>query len=353
MEQKSPKKILLISNRVMHYRSRIYNKFFDLFAKLGYEFHVASNDYQKVDFPIRYIKHERAFSTSGYIKIIKEINPDVCINFLHLKDKIIIPLTFYCRFKGIPMIYWNHGINIKTPDAKLKNSIFHFIHTISNAIILYSPAQLKYLSKKNQKKTYIAKNTLDFSDVNKSTLRSPKEVKAAYGIKEKRVLLYISRILPYKGLDILLNNFKGNEDIALVIVGGGINEQQQATIDSTPNYYYLGEKYGSEVDEIYQMGDVFSTPGHIGLALNQAMYWGKPVVVLNRIHAPEIVYLKNGENGFIANTEEELKTKILNLCTNENALAKASQAARKTYEDEMQIGNMFQGFVDAIHFVGK
>lgn len=353
MEQKSPKKILLISNRVMHYRSRIYNKFFDLFAKLDYEFHVASNDYQKVDFPIRYIKHERAFSTSGYIKLIKEINPDVCINFLHLKDKIIIPLTFYCRFKGIPMIYWNHGINIKTPDAKLKNSIFHFIHTISSAIILYSPAQLKYLSKKNQKKTFIAKNTLDFSDVDRNQLRSPAEVKNAYGIKEKRVVMYISRILPYKGLDILLEQFKNVSDVALVVVGGGINEQQQAIIDSTGNFYYLGEKYGKEVDEIYQMGDVFSTPGHIGLALNQAMYWGKPVVVLNRIHAPEIIYLKNGENGFIVDSELDLKNKIMELCTNEEALTKASQAARATFENEMQIENMFQGFIDAIHFVGK
>jgi len=353
MELSSSKKILLISNRVMHYRSRIYNKFFDLFKELGYEFHVASNDFQKVDFPIRYIKHDVPFSTKNYIKLINEIKPDVCINFLHLKDKLIIPLTFYCRWKKIPMIYWNHGINIKTPDAKLKNSIFHFIHTISNAIILYSPAQLKYLSQRNQKKTFIAKNTLDFSDVDKNALRPREDVKAAYGIKEKHVLLYISRILPYKGLDILLEQFKDVPEIALVVVGGGISEQQQSLIDSIPHYYYLGEKYGKDVDEIYQIGDVFSTPGHIGLALNQAMFWGIPVVVLNRIHAPEIIYLKQGENGFIVDSETELKSKILEICHNEDLQKRLSQAARHTYETEMQIENMFQGFIDAIHFVGK
>ena len=345
------KKILLISNRVMHYRSRIYNKFFDLFKQNGYEFHVASNDFQKVDFPIRFIRHDVPFCTKNYIKLINEIKPDVCINFLHLKDKLIIPLTFYCRWKKIPMIYWNHGINIKTPDAKLKNAIFHFIHTISNAIILYSPAQLKYLSKKNQQKTFIAKNTLDFSDVEKNALRAPDEVKRFYGIKEKKVLLYISRILPYKGLDILLQQFKDCKDIALVIVGGGINEQQQSIIDSTPHYYYLGEKYGNDVDEIYQMGDVFSTPGHIGLALNQAMFWGKPVVVLNKIHAPEIIYLKQGENGFIVESEAELKSKILEICNDDDLRNRLSASARRTYETEMQIENMFQGFIDAIHFV--
>lgn len=347
------KKILLISNRVMHYRSRIYNKFFDMFKELGYEFHVASNDFQKVDFPIRYIRHDAPFNTRNYTRLIAEIKPDVCINFLHLKDKIIIPLTFYCRWKKIPMIYWNHGINIKTPDAKLKNSIFHFIHTISSAIILYSPAQLKYLSKRNQKKTFIAKNTLDFSDVDRKALRSPEKVKAAYGIKEAKVILYISRILPYKGLDILLEQFKDSTDTALVVVGGGISEQQQAIINSNPHYYYLGEKYGKDVDEIYQIGDVFSTPGHIGLALNQAMFWGIPVVVLNRIHAPEIIYLKNGENGFIVDSEAELKAKILDICENRELHDRLSAAARHTYETEMQIENMFQGFIDAIRFVGK
>lgn len=345
------KKVLLISNKVMHYRSHIYNAFFYMFAKQGYEFHVLSNDYQQVDFPIRYYKHELPFSSWRYMKAINDIKPDVCINFLHLKDKMIIPLTFYCLMRGVPMIYWNHGINIKTPDAKLKNSIFHFIHTISSAIILYSENQLKYLSKQNQKKTFIAHNTLDFSDVNKDVLRSPEEVKAAYGIKEKRVVLYISRILPYKGLDILLKLFKDTPDIGLVIVGGGISEEQRKIVNAHSNYYYLGEKYGNDVDEIYQMGDVFSTPGHIGLALNQAMYWGKPVVVLNRIHAPEICYLHQGKNGFIVNSEEELRNTILKLCKDDVLLNKLSKEARATYENEMKIENMFEGFRKAVEFV--
>lgn len=347
------KRILLISNRVMHYRSRIYNTFFEMFAECGYEFHVISNDFQQVDFSIKYIKHELPFGSWRYMKAINEVKPDVCINFLHLKDKMIIPLTFYCIIKGIPMIYWNHGINIKTPDAKMKNCIFHFIHTISSAIILYSEDQLKYISVRNQKKTFIAHNTLDFSNVNEAKLRPPKEVKTTYGIKETRVVLYISRILPYKGLDILLNLFKDTPDIGLVVVGGGINDKQLAIIDSTPNYYYLGERYGNDVDEIYQMGDVFSTPGHIGLALNQAMFWGKPVVVLNRIHAPEICYMHQAKNGFIVNSEEELKSTIINICSDEVLLKQLSNGARFTYENEMRMESMFNGFMDAIKYTNK
>lgn len=346
------RKILLISNRVMHYRSCIYNAFFDMFMDAGYEFHVLSNDYQQVDFPIRYIKHELPFGIWQYIKAINEIAPDVCINFLHLKDMLIMPLTFYCRIKGIPMIYWNHGVNLRTPNDRLKNSVFRVIHSISSAIILYSTDQLKFISNRNRKKTFIAHNTLDFSNVDRTLLRSPEDVKKMYGIKEKRIVMYISRILPYKGLDILLRILPEKPGIGLVIVGDGINVEQQEIIDKTHNFYYLGEKYGTAVDEIYQMGDVFSTPGHIGLALNQAMYWGKPVIVLNRIHAPEICNLKNGVNGFIVNSEEELKEKIIQLCGDDGKqLEEMSKNARKTYENEMSIENMFNGFINAIKYV--
>ena len=51
------KKILLVSNNVMHFRIRIYIAFFDMWKQMGYEFHVVSNEYQTVDVDIRFIKH--------------------------------------------------------------------------------------------------------------------------------------------------------------------------------------------------------------------------------------------------------------------------------------------------------
>ena len=349
------KKILLISNKVMHYRIRIYNAFFDMWKQMGYEFHVVSNEYQTVDIDISFIKHELPFGSRRYVRFIKSLKPDIVINFLHLKDKMIIPLTLYCRMHGIPMIYWNHGINIKDPDNKVKNLIFHFIHDISSAIILYSPAQKKYIPHRDLKKTFIAYNTLSFSssDEFRKIMTTKEEIKSKYGIKEQKILLYISRILPYKGLDLLLENFRNIDNLALVVVGGGISDSQQNMIDETPNYYYLGEKYGNDVDEIYSIGDMFSTPGHIGLAVNQAFYWGIPIFVLNRIHAPEICYLHNGVNGFMFDTMEKLREKVISLAQDNRALEILSQNARKTYEEEMSISNMFEGFVNAISYVSR
>ena len=345
------KSILLISNKVFHYRTKIYNTFFKLFKKHGCEFHVLSNEYQKVNFDIKFIKHEKSFGVLSYIHEINKIKPDVVIIFLHLRDRLIIPLTFYCKLKKIPIIYWSQGINIYTPDARIKNTIFRFIHSISDSIVLYTPDQLKYISEKNKNKTFIAYNTLDFSDVDITHIRNKDEIKKIYHIKEDKIVLYISRILPYKKLDILLDVLK-NTPVGLVIVGGGINQQQMDIVKANDNYYYLGEKYGKDVDEIYNIGDIFSTPGHIGLALNHSFFWGLPVIVLNVIHAPEIYYFKSGYNGFMVNSTEELKYKILSLCENEELLKSMSHNARSTFKN-MGIDKMFQGFIDAIEYVSS
>lgn len=347
------KKILLISNYVFHYRIKIYNYFYEEFKKRGYEFHVISNEYQDVNYDIKFIKHIEKFSIINYARKINYIKPDIVINFLHLKDKLIIPLTYYCKIKKIPMIYWNHGIDLNKPNAFLKNLVYQYIHNISNAIILYTPNEIKHIKVKNRKKVFIAYNTLYLNDINTNELITSREVKNKYGIKEKNVIIYISRILDYKKLDVLLDNFTENKDIAVVVVGKGISSSQLKKIDASKNYYYLGEKYGREVDEIYNMGDIFSTPGHIGLAIIQAFFWGKPVVIMEGRHAPEIYYMKNNITGYMAKTEEDFKNYILYLFENKEKLKEISKNAKEVAEKDASIDRMFTGFIDAIDYCIK
>ena len=93
------KKILLISNYVFHYREKNYNYFAERFARDGYEFHVLSNEYQPAGYEYRFQAHTLPFSVKGYTQKIREIGPDIVILFLHLKDKIEIPLMYYCMQK--------------------------------------------------------------------------------------------------------------------------------------------------------------------------------------------------------------------------------------------------------------
>ena len=348
------KRILLVSNYVFHYRMAIYDYFYEEFEKIGYEFHVLSNEYQDVEHECKFIKHEKKFSMVGYVEKVGNISPDVMISFLHLRDGLIFPLTVYCKYKRIPMIYWNHGVNLSKANSSIRKIIYKIIHGMSDAIILYTPNELRYISRKSQKKVFIAYNTLCFDGIDKESVLGKQEVKKRYSINEEKIILFISRILPYKELDVLLDNFREEYDIGLVVVGPGINDRQLGIINETPHYYYLGAKYGKEVDEIYNMGDIYSTPGHIGLALIQALFWGKPIVVLNNRHAPEIYYLDSGKNGYIVSSEQELKEKILFLLNNVDVYREFSQNAIKTISGPANIEKMFEGFCKAIaHCMNK
>ena len=344
------KKILLISNEVLHYREKIYNYFYDRFLNDGYELEVLTNNAQTVDFDLKFRLTIAPFSVKGYCAMIKMMKPDVVILFLHLKDKIMIPIIHYCNRKHIPVIYWNVGINRETPNAKIKNAVFHYIHNKCDALITYTPEMKKYFLKKNLNKLFVAYNTLDFSDIDKDALPSKEEIKEKYNIKEEKVILYISRMMPYKRVDLLMDLFKDLTDIAVVMVGPGFSEEQKQICDAHENLYYLGEKYGNDVNEIYKMGDIFSTPGHIGLAMNEAMFWGLPVILLEGHHAPEVYYMKNGYTGYMAKNEDDFNRYVRELLADDERLNKMSKMSLKVFEKEVSIDKMYQGFIDAVHY---
>lgn len=347
------KKILLVSNYVFHYRMNNYNYFYEEFLKLGYEFQVLTESAQTVDFPIRFkltVKKQNPFS---YYQFIRKLNPDVVITFLHLKDYILFFVNFFCKAMGIPLIYWNFGINIFTPDTRFKNALYYHVHNISDAIILYSPAEKIYIRKKNHHKLFVANNTLNLTVLDRAQFSDKDYLKNKYGVKENHVILFIGRINRSKDLDSLLECFR-DEKCALVIVGKGIREDQLEIVKNTPNYYYLGEIYNfNEVGSIFFCSDVFSIPGNIGLALIEALFWGKPVVTYSGVNTPEIYYLKDGYNGYIVNNKAELKKKILDLFKYPEKYNQLSANARSTYENQAHIKYMFKGFIEAVNFVLK
>ena len=346
-------KILLISNDVLHYREKVYNYFFDRFRERNYDFQILSNKFQNVNYELKFAHYEIPFSTKQYIAKIKEINPQYVVLFLHLKDKVMFPIIEYCKIHKIAVIYWNHGINIQTPNDRIKNAIFHFIHNRCDALITYTPDMRKYFSEKNQKKLFVAYNTLNFTDIDKEAVPDKEITKKKYGISENKVILYISRMMPYKRGDLLIDAFADMEDIAVVMVGPGFSQEQQRKVDAHKNLYYLGEKYGSDVNEIYKMGDVFSIPSHIGLAMNEALFWGMPVVLLQGTHGPEIYYMKNGVTGYLAESEDDFRKYVIELLRDEERLKKMSNACLEVYNKEVSIDRMFQGFKDAIEYCKK
>jgi len=346
------KTILLISNRVMHYRVSVYNYMAQRFAEHGYDFVVRSNELQKDNpHPVKFDFKEIPFSFSLYRQEICEIDPDVVIMFLHLKDRIIWPLLHWLRIKRIPLINWTKGANLDDPDSKFKYILFNYVHGMCDRLLLYSRHEEHFIRPGLRNRIFAANNTVNFEDYPEIN-ESPEEIKQDLGIPFDKVVLSVGRMGVGKGrkkIEHLIDLFKklNRPDVGLVIVGSGISEAMLA--ENPGNIMYLGEVYdlkNVQISRIFKMADLFSIPGHVGLGLNQAFYWELPMVTEDGLQPPEIHYLVDGRNGFIVpeNDVDALKKKILLLLDDDEKRREFSRNARSDILTHGSIENMFKGF---------
>ena len=346
------KRVLLISNKVFQYRVSIYNYLNARLSAIDYELVVLTNEVQMSN--SQEAEFDLQISPLSFINIrkaIQECQPKVIILFLHLRDFAIWPSVVWMRLKRHRMIYWGHGVNLLTPDNKIKRLFFGFLHRLADAIILYSPNEKKFVADVHHHKIFVANNTLNFRDFPEVS-ETKSQIKKKYGIDFARVILFVGRITKQKRLDDLLDAASLLDDgICVVIVGSELDADQRRKVDASANIIYLGEVYDIEaISEIFKMSDIFSIPGKIGLGINQAMYWGLPVVTENVRHSPEIAYLTDGVNGFIVqkHSSRELADKCNYLLSRPDIHRQFSEAARSSIIENADIDIMCDGFVEAI-----
>ena len=95
------------------------------------------------------------------------------------------------------------------------------------------------------------------------------------------------------------------------------------------------------------------SPVNVGLGINEAIFWGLPIVTMRGYQPPEIYYLKEGKTGYIVKDEIEYKEKLLALLNDEEELARMKEECEKEYRAEVSIDRMYKGFIDAVSYCEK
>ncbi|HTX22420.1 MAG TPA: glycosyltransferase [Candidatus Aquilonibacter sp.] len=353
------RRVLLVSNKVFHYRVSNYNYFARRFREEGWEFVVRADELQKNNpHPPEFDFCEMPFSFPAYRREIERLQPDVVILFLHLKNLIIWPLIHWLKLKGIPVVYWNKGINLEVRNPRLRNLPFYYIHSLCDGIILYSQYELKDIKPKNRHKVLIANNTINFTDF-PEIRETPAEIKSEFGIPFAKVVLFVGRMRPVKKVEHLIEVFNQLDEpgCGCVIVGDQMDYDLNALIH-TDNIRYLGEIFDPQniqISKLFKMADLFVIPGDVGLGMNQAFYWGLPVVTEDGLQPPEIHYLKNGRSGFVVaeNDVAALREKTLLLLKDDVLRAEFSRNAREDILREASIETMFQGFLQCVSALSR
>lgn len=96
--------------------------------------------------------------------------------------------------------------------------------------------------------------------------------------------IYVGRLIELKNISLLIETFNKNGK-PLTIVGKGELEQELKS-KAKSNISFIGFVDNEKLGEIYQSHDVFILPSTYeawGLVVEEALYWGLPVIVSNKI----------------------------------------------------------------------
>ena len=198
---------------------------------------------------------------------------------------LIIPHLF-----GIKTVVTVHGLNYKTPKWKGFGAKFiqlgeKITAKYADKVIVLSNEQKEYFKEKYNRETEYIPNGVTVQPEEKATLITEK-----YGLTEEKYILFLSRVVPGKGLEYLLDAYKEvNCDLPLVIAGGTeyVEEfrrmiEEKASKDSRVKM--IGFIEGRVLRELYSNAKLFVFPSEaegMPMCLLEAMSYNCPCLVSN------------------------------------------------------------------------
>ncbi len=215
------------------------------------------------------------------------------------------------------------------------------------------------------KKVFIANNCAADMAKRHANKKITENLRKKYKLAGKKVVLYLGRIIKYKGLDYLIRAFKEieqkNPDAFLLIGGPDAGWEQHckelAEKIGLKNYKFIGNVPHETVQEHYLLADVFVLPTRFlyednvvneswGLTVNEAMSLSIPVVATTAVAAAYDM-IENEVSGHI------VKERDVNALARaiQKTLAKKPTGARKAFEKWNNYDKMFNAFNKAIELV--
>lgn len=297
------KKIIFILPTLPNYRKAFFNSLSTQLAESGIEMVVYHGSTKKRD--IKRIEGQQfntvAFETSerslkGFVlttlkglkrEVVKN-RPDAVILLFNPSVISQVRVLLYCLRVNIPYALWSCGWirpNINGLLSKVRERFLDYFEKRASAHIAYHTQRKKYLENKNisSDKIFVAQNTIDTETIMASY--NPENVnKNRFNNKIK--ILFVGGLIRGKHLEEVMcvvdELVSEGYQMEFTIVGGGsILQELKSYRDSLKNkdrIDIVGPKFGEELKPYFLRSDVFLLVGSGGLAINEAMAYGLPVI---------------------------------------------------------------------------
>ncbi len=249
---------------------------------------------------------------------IREILDDFAPDVVHIQvsDPIGLSVASYARKNNIPVVTTEHNQPevitdplhmprlFKKPTNVLLSAYFRNRQSKSDFVTMPTEQSIRNLLSDHDLGVPIAavSNGVDLSNFKPG--KASAEIYQKYGIdNKKKTVLYVGRVDPEKKVGLVVEAFlRANLDNAqMVVVGDGVDRLRLERLYKTKkDVKFLGRVVGSDLYELYKVGDVFVTASEIetqGIVLIEAAATGLPLIAVDKGAVAEVCL--DEENGFL------------------------------------------------------
>ncbi len=290
--------------------------------------------------------------------LVIEANPRILSHWLVIK---------WMHQRRRPVLGWGLGELERSGPLWFQKARRRFAWSIVrsfDAMIAYSSkARSDYISAGvPADRIFVAHNSIDNTEAEKYLSQLGADLTWVHQWKKSHILnpylpviLFVGRLIPQKRVALLIQACAPILDkCQLVIVGDGPSRRDleyQASV-LKGRVCFLGHQSGEMLARLFIASDIFVLPGAGGLAVHQAMSYGKPVIV-SFGDGTEIDLVREGQNGFFfrAADADDLRAKILILLGDLNKIRQFGQASLDIIRSEINLDEMVKRFQQAIDYV--
>lgn len=324
-----------------------------------------SRDLGKVKFPTS-LSDRPYFSKSFAVKFKDYVLfPLLLLDLLRLNPDVIVSeggqntinntmVLLYCKLRRRKFFVWDLGrtytIRNKSLFEPIYYSFYSFIMNKSTGILAYNTMSKAYFQKCFPlKPVYILNNTIDTRRLKKIKLDTEVQNKIDSRFsKFDCCLLYVGAINRFKNIEFLEQlMFELGPKYCLIIVGSGERSYVESLEELFRPFNVFFEGYKTMEDSVYyyNVSDFFVLPGLGGLAMNQSLAFGLPVLV-NRADGSEFDLVLNGITGYRYDNKDQLIDWIKS--RSKEDIKNMKSQSREHINRYFTIENMVGAFVEAI-----
>jgi len=268
---------------------------------------------KKCNFDINYLQNGVEFFgrsfRSGIVKIIKKEKPEIVLCSEYGPITFIVFIYYYFLKKKF-RLYTLSDDSIENSRTRkgLRSFVRNIISKNISGVIFPSKdvCDWYYSNISNKTKTLelpiIHDDTL-FRNKLAESINTANENINTYKLKDKKVLLFVGRLVKVKNLSFLINAVAQNKssDWILVIVGEGLLKNdlkiQATNLNISEKILFVGRKENLELFSWYTIAQIFILPStyeRFGAVVNEALLGGCKVLCSNLAGASSLINEDNG-----------------------------------------------------------